>query len=297
MTDWLIGMNDWGIQVIIAVQTMRSALLDQIFLIVTFLHSDIVYIALFPLLYWAVDKKIAIRLAYVFFIGYYYLNNVLKDFFQTPRPDSSQVAVLYEETSFAFPSGHAQGATIFWGYLAMQLRRTWFWVLTIVLIAAICFSRIYLGVHYPADVIGGILIGVAVLVLALWLVPAIERVVIRWPWLQQMALGTIVPLILFALFPTDDGARAAGILFGVGIGLPLEAQTLRFSPGGTTGQRVARYVVGLIVLLAFYLIPGAVLPDAVIWRFLRYALVGFVMVWLAPWFLIKLRLLQPGGTA
>jgi hypothetical protein len=96
------------------------------------------------------------------------------------------------------------------------------------------------------------------------------------------------------LFPTDDGARAAGILFGVGIALPLEAQTLRFSPGGTTGQRIVRYVVGLVVLLAFYLIPGAVLPDAAIWRFLRYALVGFVMVWLAPWLLIKLRLLQPG---
>lgn len=295
MTDWLISMNDWGTQIILAVQSMRSDLLDRVMLIITFLHSDILYIALFPLLYWVIDKKIAIRLAYVFFIGYYYLNNVLKDFFQTPRPDDPRIAVLYEETSFSFPSGHAQGTTVFWGYLAMQLRRPWYWAMTIVLIAAICLSRLYLGVHYPSDIIGGILIGVVVLALAAWLVPAIERTVTRWPWLQQMALGTIVPLILFVLFPTDDGARAAGILFGVGIGLPLEAQTLRFSPGGATGQRIGRYVVGLVIMLAFYLIPGMILPDAAIWRFLRYALVGFVMVWLVPWLLIKLRLLHAGG--
>jgi undecaprenyl-diphosphatase len=71
--------------------------------------------------------------------------------------------------SSSFPSGHAMSATVVYGtvaYLLVRLQKhTWAKVLTlsgaIILILLICLTRLYLGVHYPSDVLGGIIVGVA----------------------------------------------------------------------------------------------------------------------------------------
>lgn len=95
------------------------------------------------------------------------LNNLLKVAFERPRPQvfawGTQVATS------SFPSGHAMSAAIVYGtvaYLAARLEsRRWMRVLTLlvaaVLIGLICLSRLYLGVHYPSDVIAGVTIGLA----------------------------------------------------------------------------------------------------------------------------------------
>ena len=85
------------------------------------------------------------------------------------RPTDSVVSVLAQETSASFPSGHALSATIFYGFLLYLIisllvkhKRVWVFILisTILLIGV---SRIYLGVHWPSDVLGGYVIG------AIWL--------------------------------------------------------------------------------------------------------------------------------
>lgn len=86
------------------------------------------------------------------------LNTVLKNYFQRIRPDTHR---LIEVGGFSFPSGHAMGAFSFYGILAfilwrhMKTRRSrnFLLVTSILMIIAIGFSRIYLGVHYPSDVL------------------------------------------------------------------------------------------------------------------------------------------------
>lgn len=95
------------------------------------------------------------------------LNGVLKLGFNRPRPSLFVPAV--HTVSSSFPSGHAMSAAIVYStvaYLAARLhRRKWAgWLVmtaALVLITLISFSRMYLGVHYPSDVIAGVAVGLA----------------------------------------------------------------------------------------------------------------------------------------
>ncbi|MEO6877451.1 MAG: phosphatase PAP2 family protein [Gemmatimonadaceae bacterium] len=95
------------------------------------------------------------------------LDNLLKIGFNRPRPQIFQWGTYAMSSSF--PSGHAMSSVIVYGtvaYLAARLQqRLASRILTMLvaafMIAAICFSRLYLGVHYPSDVVAGVVIGLA----------------------------------------------------------------------------------------------------------------------------------------
>lgn len=95
------------------------------------------------------------------------LDLVLKTTFARPRPHI--VAWGTNAVSSSFPSGHAMSAAVVYGtvaYLAARLqKRMWSRILTMIaallVIILICISRLYLGVHYPSDVLGGVIIGLA----------------------------------------------------------------------------------------------------------------------------------------
>ena len=88
-----------------------------------------------------------------------------------PRPEEPFVVPLWASSSASFPSGHSALAMLLWGlvfYLAPHLvdgRRRVFALraVSIAIVALTGMSRVYLGVHWPSDVIGGYLVGGAVL--------------------------------------------------------------------------------------------------------------------------------------
>ncbi|WP_445491096.1 phosphatase PAP2 family protein [Niallia sp. 03133] len=100
------------------------------------------------------------------------LNKGLKWFFKRERPD---ILPLVVEQSYSFPSGHSMGAILFYGSLAFiiihLIKSAGIKLITVILMAifilSIGISRIYLGVHYPTDVLGGYSIGIAFLYLCI----------------------------------------------------------------------------------------------------------------------------------
>jgi undecaprenyl-diphosphatase len=108
------------------------------------------------------------------------INELLKSVFQRVRPDL--FSGPFHLTTYSFPSGHAMGSIACYGMLAFLgirlLRGRWakiaLGVAAALLILGVGLSRIYFGVHYPTDVIGGYLAGAAWLVLAMAVVQAAE---------------------------------------------------------------------------------------------------------------------------
>ena len=100
------------------------------------------------------------------------INQVMKLFFAKPRPELW--TRLISETSFSFPSGHAVGSMVVYGFIAYVLARElpiykrYVYAIASILIIAIGFSRLYLGVHYPTDIIAGYGVGI------LWLITCLK---------------------------------------------------------------------------------------------------------------------------
>jgi undecaprenyl-diphosphatase len=148
----------------------RIPLLDQFLLDVTALGTGLVVIVMVGVaaLFLALtNHRYSAILLLVATAGGQVLSFVLKFIYDRPRPGDIEVLTHYASPSF--PSGHAMSAVIVYGtvaWLASRLqKRRWTRVLThltaVIIIVAICASRVYLGAHYPSDVIAGTIIGAA----------------------------------------------------------------------------------------------------------------------------------------
>jgi undecaprenyl-diphosphatase len=148
----------------------HSPLLTQAATELTYLGTGTVVmmiVAVAALFLWHTQHKHSARLLLAAVAGNIILNGVLKLVFHRARPTVFEWQTT--AVSSSFPSGHAMSATVCYGtvaYLVIRLQKhRWSRVLTgiaaVVLILLICTTRLYLGVHYPSDVIAGMLVGLA----------------------------------------------------------------------------------------------------------------------------------------
>lgn len=153
----------------IVVEKMRNPILTDILKIITNLGSAFVLITITILsLIILKNKKIGLCITLNLALSTL-LNVLLKNIIQRPRPEGYR---LIEETGFSFPSGHSMVNTAFYGLLIYLIIKNVknkklkyaLSILISILILAIGFSRIYLGVHYTSDVLAGFLISVAYLI-------------------------------------------------------------------------------------------------------------------------------------
>lgn len=110
-------------------------------------------------------------------IGGTLLNLILKQMFAAPRPDL--LPHLDVVNSYSFPSGHATGNMIFFGAAMMLIRTRTAWAIGALMILWIGASRIWLGVHWPTDVLAGWIEGIGWLCLCSHWLPAHTRGVSR----------------------------------------------------------------------------------------------------------------------
>jgi membrane-associated phospholipid phosphatase len=143
--------------------------------VITYLGSVkwITVLVIIAILLLFVRKKIALALFFMISSGFGGLFNlVLKWYFKRERPD---ILPLISEEGYSFPSGHSMGSFIFYGSLAYVIihlahKNSWKWIgciLNGLFIIMIGVSRIYLGVHYPSDIVGGFLAGAAWLIICI----------------------------------------------------------------------------------------------------------------------------------
>lgn len=291
----------WGLDLIIAIQQVHGPELDSIFRAITFMGEDEFYLLLLPLIFWCVDFGAGARLTVLFLLSAY-LNLYLKDLFQQPRPFDLEPSVqLAPAEGYGLPSGHAQSAVVVWGAIAAWVSKRWFWAAAIGLMVVIGFSRIYLGVHFPTDVLAGWLVGAILVSLYLAMQSGVTTRLSRLGLGQQVALAVAVPLVLLLIHPVKDAAMTMGALAGAGTGLALTYRYVPFSARGPWWQRALRFLTGGVIVVLLYglikiVFPGEESALYLVFRFLGFGAIG---VWASlggPWFFRLLRLVPEGDT-
>ena len=177
-----------------AVSTGHTAALDQSIRLAVYAHSSPALTAAFRFLTLFGETGVLLGLSVaatavlaalrwkqaalwfaVSMLGAYALDMALKNSFHRPRPPVSFFATPMPN-SFSFPSGHALFSLCFYGGLAIvvaravlpAVMRTGLWIATVLLVLAIGGTRIYLGVHYPSDVLAGYLVAIAWIAIVLF---------------------------------------------------------------------------------------------------------------------------------
>ncbi len=161
--SFIVAADVWFENVLLSV---RTPFLIHVFAWITllgnaFVAMGIAGIALIFLL-WKRYKAYAVGLA-ITLIGAAATDYVMKAIIERARPDGLIPSMV--ETSFSFPSGHATAAMALYGFMAYVLcnlfpeKKTVLVTAAVLIIGSIGFSRLYLGLHFPSDVLAGYILG------------------------------------------------------------------------------------------------------------------------------------------
>lgn len=179
--EFILGFDTF---VLSALEAIRTTQLTGVFVSVTLFGSKITIAILTLVCSIWLYRKGEYRLA-LLCILFNTINGlvtwILKLLIHRPRPDT--VESLIEASGFSLPSGHASSSLLFYGMIAFLLLRTLrspqarfaLILSTVLFILCIGVSRLYLGVHYPTDVLIGFAIGGLMLCLFIWLAPEQKR--------------------------------------------------------------------------------------------------------------------------
>ncbi|MCI2049763.1 MAG: phosphatase PAP2 family protein [Lachnospiraceae bacterium] len=255
---------------------MTGGVFNSFFLFFTDLGWSILPMLIVSGIYWSIDKK-AGRFLLTSIQTANYVANFTKLTACVYRPWIRDAAVqpldsaFNTATGYSFPSGHTTVGTSLWGGIAVWYRRhKAIRIAGIVIIALIMFSRLYVGVHTPQDV----LVACGIALFMLWVSGKLLQWLDKEPanYLRLLILS-IVLFTVMALYaslkpyPMDyadgvllvdpkklalDGFNAGGRVLGFGIGLFLEHRYVNFTTETGTAERLGRFLCGGIVYAFIY---------------------------------------------
>lgn len=272
---------------ILFLQSFASPLMDNLMYWITQLGSERAYITLLVVVFLAIDAPIGRRLGIFLLVGFF-INQHLKMFMNTTRPFILEPSLIRSQEAIAtadgggFPSGHAQSSMTLWGLMSFYFRKPWLWLVSALIILLVSISRLYLGLHWVVDVVGGLVTGVAIIGLALLTDPFFTQA-LKWPDSVWWILGLALPLVMHYFFPSPESDLLMGGLAAY-ITAPL---LLKHVPPKIRWKKILLALLGIILVFAFLLGSSLLLPEVIkrnpFGGYLRYLLLGYMGLLVTPW--------------
>ena len=284
-------------ELLYVLEGLRTPVGDAFFSLITHLGEETLFIVAGLLVFWCIDKWEGYYLLSVGLTGTV-INQFLKLWFRVPRPwvkDPSFTIVesaRAEATGYSFPSGHTQSSVGVFGSAARWHRQKTVRLVCILLCVLVPLSRMYLGVHTPADV--GVSVVVA-LALVFGLYPVIRKAADS-PRTMRTLLTCMVALAVGYLafvslypFPADvdvsnlsHGTKNAytmlGCMLGVWAVYEVDSRWTRFDTEAPLPGQICKLALGLGLLLAIKIVAKAPLQALFTNDYLADGLRYFLMV-------------------
>ena len=290
-------MFGFELDVLLFIQSMRTDLLNMLFQGVTMLGEEIIIVLLVAVLYFCIDKLFAQKLLYTLLtsIG---INGIVKNLVKFPRPFSTGKITCVREgtaTGYSFPSGHTQSFATTSTTIAKKVKKVWVAIIVGILIALVAFSRLYLGAHYPSDVVVGAVLGITIAIVGSIFFDKIKNK--KW-----LYLGTILielPFVIFFLITPDveyeDFFKAFGMIVGFLLAVMFEEKHAPLEYNIGTGKKVLRVLIGVALALIVkeglkLIFVSNLLGVTLLLEALRYGMLIFATLGIGPWIFKKLKI-------
>lgn len=315
------------ISFLLALQGLRESLpgfIETFLVYLSYIGDGPGLVALVLLIYWCVDKR-AGQFSFIAFGAGNFVNQLLKNIACVYRPWIRDAAITPAEraiegaTGYSFPSGHTTGTATSLGSFAWLARKDHKWVTVVctIIILLMMFSRVFLGVHTPQDVLVGLLIAIVTIVLTQAFFNWIDRYDAMMPYHNKDIVVMVIVIVVSVIsvifvmlkpYPMDyvdgtllvdpvtmqkGGFEAAGIMIGMAIAWVLERRLVDFDTYGLDLRtRIIRAVIGIVLVGIAYVAANfifkAFLP--VNWaKMFAYLIVVIFGVFVAPLVFNKLE--------
>lgn len=279
------------LEFLLKLQEMSNKYLDMLFIGITNIGHELTYMVIIMILYWCVSKKVGLKLIIALTFSQL-LNTDLKNYFKVERPYlNPQINAVYMESApgYSFPSGHSQNSAAFWFYCSYMLKNKALKIITLILPFLIAFSRLYLRVHWPSDVLAALFIGLITMCI-------VEKVMSFYTE-KKLDIAHIIfysiaiPTILLILSGFDaDAIKISGAFAGILIGYFIENKYINFEEHTNIFFQILKLLIGVAFAIAIKEGLKIILPDILIFSYVRYFLLGIWLTLFAPWLFVKLKL-------
>ena len=201
------------------IHEFRGPFLDLFFKSLNFFDRKEFFFLLIPIIWVCLGWKFSLRFFYILLFGTLF-NSVLKAFFASPRPFLLDSALgLISVHGYGFPSGAAQTAILLSGILLSLWKTSLTWSIAIIYTLLISFSRIYLGVHFPTDILAGWFFGALFLMAVLKFAPKLSQLLEKTSPLKLLGINILLALFLMFLVSKKTITMYAANSIGLGLGL------------------------------------------------------------------------------
>ncbi|MFA5513607.1 MAG: phosphatase PAP2 family protein [Sphaerochaetaceae bacterium] len=270
-------------------QKISNPVLDKLVEFITMFGEESFFILAIVLILWCIDKKRGFAIFSSLFCALVGMG-ILKAILKVPRPfqvsDKISGKRISTATGYSFPSGHSTGAGSFYSALALSYKKQVISIIGAVLIAIVGLSRLYLGVHWPLDVFGGIVLGITV---SFALYTFFENYYEKYPIWPIGAVATVAAFVLSFLISKKsidivgftDLTKLLALAGGGYLGFALEQKYINYVIEGSLVKKGIRFIIGFVVLLAIQASKKVFGPSMLV-TFLRYWGIGLWVTFIYP---------------
>ena len=276
---------EFELNIIRAIQSIANPFFDVLFQFITMFGETAILIPIISIIYWTVNKRMGEYIAYASLTSVL-VNGAIKDIFKAKRPIGEPgIRSLRVETAtgYSFPSGHTQGTAAFWSAMAIYLKNNFMYVFASIIIILVAISRLYLGVHYPKDVLFGAIFGVITSYVTYKLFSKVKNK-------NALYFGTFlvfIPALLYA--NSADFIKGLGTYLGFAVGIYIEKKYVNFSVEGKTVEKIWRVIIGLAIIIILKSGLKVIFPSGAVFQFIRYFIIVFFGIGIYPMTFKKIK--------